>query len=81
MVAIENLVKSDKATAKQGNHSKRVDGERVSFIYHWTTICQILPGKQFWTDNQGWGTRSTNKAVAAYRRFLTGLGYTEVAPC
>lgn len=81
MVAIENLVKSNKATAKQGNHSRRIDGERVSFIYYWTTICQILPGKRFWANNQGWGTRSTDKAVAAYRKYLTERGYTEVAPC
>lgn len=80
MVAIKNLVGTTKNNLTQGNHRKEpgTNGAIANFIYHWTTICQILPNHQFRVDNGGWNTSSTNRAISAYRRELTALGYTEV---
>ena len=69
---------SDKSIIKCGNHRKQPDGDSVSYIYHWTVICQTMPGNTFWANNRGWNTRSTNKAVNAYRRALTARGFTEL---
>ena len=69
---------SNKSIIKCGNHRKQPDGDSVSYIYHWTVICQTMPGNTFWANNRDWNTRSTNKAVNAYRRALTARGFTEL---
>lgn len=78
MVGIEYLVSTDKEHAIRGNHRKQPDGDFVSYIYHWTVICQTMPGNTFWANNRGWNTQSTNRAVNAYRRALIARGFTEL---
>ena len=69
---------SNKSIIKCGNHRKQPDGDSASYIYHRTVICQTMPGNTFWANNRGWNTRSTNKAVNAYRKALTARGFTEL---
>ena len=78
MVSIEYLVSTDKERATKGNHRKQPDGDFVSYIYHWTVICQTMPGNTFWANNRGWNTQSTNRAVNAYRKALIARGFTEL---
>jgi hypothetical protein len=50
------------------------------FRYHYNTICVVDDNKKvFWISHAGWFTRSTNKALAAYRSYFQYvLGYKNV---
>ena len=77
MKAIEQLVKGKKK--KVGNHRVEQEGNIRRFIYHETAICTAdCLQKTFTTDNGGWGTQSTTRAINAYRRELKAQGYKEV---
>lgn len=80
MVAINNLVNTSASHLTQGNHRKEpgTGGAIANFIYHWTIICQTLPDNHFTTNHGGYYTRSTNRAISAYRKALTAKGYTEI---
>lgn len=79
LVAIRTLTESN--TAKRvGNHAVTISRDGCKhFIYHATEICTVDPvARNFTTDNGGWNTQSTNRAINDYRRYYTAMGYTEV---
>lgn len=65
---------------KLGNH--RVEftpSGRRKFYYHWTAICTVDDRTMtFVTDDGGWNTISTKRAINAYRRHFESFGYREV---
>ena len=70
------LVNSDSHTC--GNHRVKEysDNTRV-FIYHNTVICTVNDNtRTFNTDNGGWNTSSTTRAINSYKQALTEKGYT-----
>lgn len=79
MKTVEKLT-NEVRNKKLGNH--RVEftpSGRREFIYHWTAICIVDDRtKTFVTNNGGWNTQSTNRAINAYRRHFESLGYREV---
>lgn len=65
---------------KAGNHKLEISNNGIkNLIYYWTTICKVNPSlKVFATDNGGYNTSSTNRAINAYSRELLWEGYKEV---
>ena len=62
-----------------GNHRMERTETGRNFIYHWTTICTVNDvDRTYHTDNGGWGTSSTTRAINAYKREFNSMGYTEV---
>ena len=83
--AQQHLVESD-YFRQIGNHHVNVikdrDGKVMfkSFIYFQTVIC-FANYKEgvFYTDNGGYATRSTTRAIRGYEDYFNeGLGYTQV---
>lgn len=77
MTSINNLI-TGRAT-KQGNHRVETIGDITKYIYHNTTICTVNNVKKtFKTDNGGWDTQSTTRAINDYKRQFTAMGYTAI---
>jgi hypothetical protein len=78
LVAVKSLVSGKKNTV--GNHRReKGDNGVMNYIYHWTAICRVNDvDKLFTTDDGGWATRSTNRAINDYRRYFKDKGYTEI---
>lgn len=71
------LVNSDSRTC--GNHRvKEYSNGTRDFVYHNTVICTANDNNRtFNTDNGGWNTLSTTRAINSYKQAFTGMGYTE----
>ena len=79
MKAVYNLVHTRANRKTLGNHRMERTTTGRNFIYHWTTICTVNDvDRTYHTDNGGWGTSSTTRAINAYKRELNSMGYTEV---
>lgn len=79
MTTVYNLVHANGNRKTLGNHRMERTTTGRNFIYHWTTICTVNDiDKTYHTDNGGWGTSSTTRAINAYKRELNLMGYTEV---
>ena len=68
---------------KVGNHSvstNYVHGCTVKdYIYHSTPICTVNEDRMtFSTDNGGWNTSSTTRAINDYRRYFKSHGYKDL---
>lgn len=79
--ATEQLVSGLKT--KVGNHSVvtyYVHGCTVKdYIYHSTPICTVNEDRMtFSTDNGGWGTQSTTRAINDYRKYFKSCGYRDL---
>lgn len=75
---VENLVNATRSM-NSGNHRVKSfsDGTR-EFVYHNTVICTVDDNRRvFNTDNGGWATQSTTRAINSYKQALTAKGYTE----
>ena len=78
MTTVYNLVHTSEQKA-HGNHRMERTETGRNFIYHWTTICTVNDvDRTYHTDNGGWGTSSTTRAINAYKREFNSMGYTEV---
>lgn len=77
--AIEQLISGERT--KVGNHSKKLlmnNRDWEDFYYHSTCICSVdHNSKSFKTNNGGWGTSSTTRAINDYRKYFIGLGYKD----
>lgn len=78
---IKKLVTSTES--RLGNHrvTTREDKGDVfrDYYYFDTVICSAnMSRKVFKTDDGGWNTNSTNRAISDYRYYYNGLGYVEV---
>lgn len=75
--AIEKLVTGESCSV--GNHSVK-SGELVDrYYYHNTAICVVnRKERRFYTDNGGWATSSTTRAINNYTSYLKSLGYSVV---
>lgn len=74
--SVENLVNSTRRVC--GNHRVKEysDNTRV-FIYHSTVICTVNDNNRtFNTDNGGWNTSSTTRAINTYKWLFARMGYT-----
>lgn len=73
--SVEKLVKGD--AKKVGNHcTVKHDNGIQEFFYYATAICTVNHSlKTFTTDNGGWGTSSTSRAINDYIREFTSRGY------
>jgi len=79
MKCINELLKSHCNYKKIGNHRKEREGHITKYYYHYTPIVTVDSLKRtFKTDNGGWGTISTTRAINAYRRELTSIGFREL---
>lgn len=80
--AIEQLLNGERTVV--GNHrcetSNESGHEIEKYYYHSTAICTVDRNIQiFTTDNGGWGTSSTSRAINDYRDFfIKHCGYCEV---
>lgn len=75
---VKMLVTADHNTT-MGNHNVRISGDERRFTYHSTVICFVNDRMRvFSTDNGGWNTMSTNRAINDYRRYFLGLGYKDL---
>jgi hypothetical protein len=64
---------------KCGNHKVIFTETGREFIYWSTAICVVNDvEKTFYTDNGGYNTSSTNRAINQYRCYFTERGYKEV---
>jgi len=84
MMTVKKLLNACK-DRKLGNHRVRIATDMKNavigraFIYHQTTICMVDDrNKLFIVDDGGWKTQSTKRAINAYRKELSNLGYAEV---
>lgn len=78
MKTIEKLINGD--ATKLGNHRMEEKSNGIIFyIYHSTPIV-ILDNrkKTFITNNGGYNTKSTTRAINSYRRKLEVLGYVDM---
>ena len=65
---------------KLGNHRVEYTPSGRDFIYYWTVICSTNDSKRtFKTNDGGWGTSSTTRAINSYRAYFTGKGYKEIS--
>lgn len=79
MTTVYNLVHTNANRKTLGNHRMERTTTGRNFIYHWTTICAVNDvDRTYHTDNGGWGTSSTTRAINAYKREFNSMGYTEV---
>ena len=79
MTTITNLIQAT-TNKKQGNHRKEIKGIFSNYIYHSSIICTVDEIKKtFYTNNCGYGTRSTTRAINEYKRQLTMQGYQLVS--
>lgn len=79
MTTVYNLVHTSASRKTLGNHRMERTETGRNFIYHWTTICTVNDvDRTYHTDNGGWGTSSTTRAINAYKREFNSMGYTEV---
>ena len=79
MTTVYNLVHTNANRKTLGNHRMERTTTVRNCIYHWTTICTVNDvDRTYHTDNGGWGTSSTTRAINAYKRELNSMGYTEV---
>lgn len=76
--AVKALVNHE--VIKTGNHSRESLGDYCEkFIYHWTPICVVnYSNRTFYTDNGGFNTSSTNRAISSYKYYFSNCGYTQV---
>lgn len=75
--SLEKLIKGD--STKVGNHSMRVVGGIENYTYHYTVICEVNHVRgEFKTDNGGFSTVSTTRAINDYRRYFKSLGYKDL---
>lgn len=77
---IEQLVKGEKSVV--GNHRTREYTERgiekTDFIYFNTAICTVdYTNRTFTTNNGGYDTQSTNRAISDYRNYFQNQGFAE----
>lgn len=74
--SVENLVNSTRRVC--GNHRvKEYSNNTREFVYHNTVICTVDDNRRvFNTDNGGWATQSTTRAINSYKQALTAKGYT-----
>ena len=79
MKTVEKLVRAmrdGKKHMKLGNHRMEQENGIVRFIYHDTAICTLNRNNGvFYTNNGGWDTQSTNRAINAYKCSLGCYGY------
>lgn len=77
--AIEQLLRGERN--KVGNHRVMTDDDGVRcFYYHSTVICYADDrNATFHTDDGGWGTSSTHRAMNDYSKYFTALGYTDTS--
>jgi len=72
------------------NHSDKTIGNHMSvhlntsnivkYFYFSTAICVVNHNKrQYYTDNGGWNTSSTNRAIHSYKQNFDNLGYEKVS--
>ena len=79
MTTVYNLVHTNANRKTLGNHRMERTTTGRNFIYYWTTICTVNDvDRTYHTDNGGWSTTSTTRAINAYKRELNSMGYTEV---
>ena len=79
MKCVNELLKSNCNYKRIGNHRKEREGHISKYYYHHTPIVIVNDSeKTFKTDNGGWGTISTTRAINAYRRELTSIGFREL---
>lgn len=79
LVVVKDLVCASR-DMKKGSHKvvKYPTGIR-EFIYYSTAICTVNDNERtFSTDNGGYGTSSTTRAINDYKRYFTSIGYKEV---
>lgn len=75
--AIEQLVSGERT--KVGNHYVKSYHYWEDFFYHSTCICSVDHGnKSFKTDNGGWNTSSTTRAINDYRKYFLSRGYKDL---
>ena len=74
---VENLVAATHSM-NSGNHRvKSYSNNTREFIYHSTVICTVNDStRTFNTDNGGWNTQSTTRAINSYKQAFTEKGYT-----
>ena len=79
LVTVKDLVASNK-DMKKGSHRvvKYPTGIR-EFIYYATIICLVNDKEcTFSTNNGGYATSSTTRAINDYKRYFTSIGYTMI---
>ena len=75
---VETLVYS-RESVKKGNHRVVVNDWDRHFFYYVTEICTVNDyNKTFKTDNGGWGTSSTSRAINDYRKHFLSCGYKDL---
>ena len=78
MPTIDRLVTADKTT-RLGNHIAVFTGTEIHYLYHETCICKVdTVNRTFITDNGGWNTTSTTRAINCYKKYYSGIGYTDI---
>ena len=80
--AVKDLVTSEHDLTR-GNHRveyTEVNGHyTANFWYHSTIICSVdFHDETFKTDNGGWSTQSTNRAINDYRKYYNTNCYIEI---
>ena len=79
MKCINELLKTNSNYKRIGNHRKEREGHITKYYYHYTPIVVVDDlRKTFKTNNGGWGTISTTRAINAYRRELLSIGFREL---
>lgn len=79
--AVKDLVTSNH-DLNRGNHRVKFSTEHehliASYWYHSTIICSVDYNiRTFKTNDGGYDTQSTNRAISDYRTYFQNLGYTE----
>lgn len=75
---IETLV-SAFSSKKKGNHRVVFKGWERHFYYYFTEICTVNDVyKTFKTNDGGWGTQSTTRAINDYRKYFKSCGYIDL---
>ena len=79
MKTVRALLNTNANHKQMGNHSMAKTVVGRDFTYHWTVICSVNDiERTFTTNNGGWNTSSTTRAINAYKYELTARGYREV---
>jgi hypothetical protein len=78
MKTVQNLLAS-KGDKRIGNHKREDSFGLEYYIYHQTAICIVnRKTNKFTTQNGGFKTSSTTRAISSYKKELNSIGYEEV---
>lgn len=81
MRTMQNLMGAN-TDRKLGNHRLEIDVIGVrKYYYYRTIICTEYPKSNAFRINDSYGTQSTHRACASYRRRFLDKGYHEAIQC